>query len=117
SKGFGSGGPHMDRAASSPQGSTQGDSSAQRRPHPYSQPKPATESGATLTAGQALGQTGRHFFPELNDRAQSRQLSLPVHDTLDHFLGHVALSGWERLRLRMVQRLLRMKALDAARLL
>jgi hypothetical protein len=42
---------------------------------------------------------------------------LPVHDTLDHFLGHVALAGWERLRTQMVQRLLRMKALDAARLL
>ena len=42
---------------------------------------------------------------------------MPVHDTLDHFLEHVKVAGWERLRTRMVQRLLRMKALDAARLL
>jgi hypothetical protein len=40
-----------------------------------------------------------------------------VHDTLDHFLDHVALAGWEKLRTHLVQRLLRMKALDAARLL
>ncbi len=40
-----------------------------------------------------------------------------MHDTLDHFLGHVVPAGWERLRARVVQRLLRMRALDAARLL
>ena len=53
----------------------------------------------------------------LNRLAQTSQSTLPVHDTLDHFLGHVALSGWQRLRRQLVQRLLRMKALDAARLL
>jgi hypothetical protein len=53
----------------------------------------------------------------LNRLAQTEQTTLPVHDTLDHFLGHVALAGWQRLRTQMVQRLLRMKALDAARLL
>jgi hypothetical protein len=53
----------------------------------------------------------------LNRLAQTEQTTLPVHDTLDHFLGHVSLAGWEGLRTRMVQRLLRMKALDAARLL
>jgi len=52
----------------------------------------------------------------LNRLAETQQSSLPVHDTLDHFLGHVPLAGWERLRTRMVQRLMRMKALDAARL-
>jgi hypothetical protein len=56
-------------------------------------------------------------LPNLNRLAETKQTTLPVHDTLDHFLGHVALAGWERLRTQMVQRLLRMKALDAARLL
>src|SRR5207244_10523556 len=52
-----------------------------------------------------------------NRLAGTAQTTLPVHDTLDHFLGHVALAGWERLRTQLVQRLLRRKALDAARLL
>ncbi|HEY7423872.1 MAG TPA: hypothetical protein VH682_06465 [Gemmataceae bacterium] len=60
---------------------------------------------------------GPHVLDNLNRLAGTRQTSLPVHDTLDHFLGHVARAGWERLRDRMVQRLVRMKALDAARLL
>lgn len=53
----------------------------------------------------------------LSRLAESFPPTLPVHDTLDHFLGHVALAGWEHFRTRLVQRLLRMKALDAARLL
>jgi hypothetical protein len=60
---------------------------------------------------------GPQVLANLNRLAQTRQTTLPSHDTLDHFLGHVALDGWQRLRTRMVQRLLRMKALDAARLL
>lgn len=60
---------------------------------------------------------GTAVLANLNRLAQTEQTTLPVHDTLDHFLGHVTLAGWERLRTHMVQRLLRMKALDAARLL
>jgi hypothetical protein len=60
---------------------------------------------------------GAPVLANLNRLAQARQTSLPVHDTLDHFLGHTTLAGWERLRTQVVQRLLRMKALDAARLL
>jgi hypothetical protein len=60
---------------------------------------------------------GLPVLANLNRLAQTKQTTLPVHDTLDHFLGHVKLSGWERQRTHMVQRLLRMKALDAARLL
>jgi hypothetical protein len=60
---------------------------------------------------------GPQVLANLNRLAQTTQTTLPVHDTLDHFLGHVRLGGWERLRGQMVQRLLRMKALDAARLL
>jgi hypothetical protein len=163
----------MDRAASTSQGTTQGDSSTQRRAGPDAQSTPAPESGPALIAGRALSQTVRHYFPEINtwlDRlpdtrvqeactysrrflgwwgialylfqlgsrrqldyelrdggarvlanlnrlAETDQTTLPVHDTLDHFLEHSQLAGWERLRTQMVQRLLRMKALDAARLL
>ena len=60
---------------------------------------------------------GTPVLTNLNRLAQTAQTTLPVHDTLDHFVGHVALQGWETLRRQMVQRLLRMKALDAARLL
>ena len=60
---------------------------------------------------------GPQVLANLNRLAQAEQTTLPVHDTLDHFLGHVALKGWEGLRTRAVQRLLRMKVLDAARLL
>jgi hypothetical protein len=59
---------------------------------------------------------GRPVLANLNRLAQTEQTTLPVHDTLDHFVGHVALAGWERLRTQCVQRLLRMKVLDSARL-
>jgi hypothetical protein len=58
----------------------------------------------------------RPLFPA-NRLAETEQTSLPVHDTIDYFVDHVALSGWEGLRTHMTQRLIRMKALDAARLL
>src|SRR3954471_13924487 len=60
---------------------------------------------------------GPQVLANLNRLAQAAQTTLPVHDTLDHFVGHVKVAGWERLRTQFVQRLLRMKALDAARLL
>jgi hypothetical protein len=60
---------------------------------------------------------GPEVLPNFNRLAETAQTTLPVHDTLDHFLGHVALAGWERLRTQMAQRLLRMKVLDDARLL
>jgi hypothetical protein len=63
-----------------------------------------------------LREGGARALANLNRLAQTAQTTLPVHDTLDHFLGHVALAGWERLRTRAVQRLSRMKVLDAARL-
>jgi hypothetical protein len=63
-----------------------------------------------------LRDAGCGVLTNLNRLAQTELTSLPVHDTLDHFLGHVPTAGWERLRRLLVQRLLRMKALDAARL-
>jgi hypothetical protein len=64
-----------------------------------------------------LRQDGPQVLANLNRLAETEHKSLPVHDTLDHFLEHVPLAGWEWLRAQLVQRLLRMKALDAARLL
>jgi hypothetical protein len=73
--------------------------------------------GARRQLDFELRDGGPQVLVNLNRLAQTEQTTLPVHDTLDHFLGHVELTGWERLRTRMVQRLLRMKALDDARLL
>jgi hypothetical protein len=53
----------------------------------------------------------------LNRLAQTAQTTRPVHDTLDHFLDHVAAAAFARLCLQMVKRLIRMKVLDDARLL
>lgn len=52
----------------------------------------------------------------LNRLAGTDHRTRPVHDTLDHFLEHVPADAFAALRTKMVQRLLRMKALDAARL-
>src|SRR5438552_2208387 len=52
---------------------------------------------------------GPQVLANLNRLADTTQTTLPVHDTLDHFLGHVHQAGWEKLRSRCVQRLLRMK--------
>jgi hypothetical protein len=59
---------------------------------------------------------GPRVLANFNRLAETEQTSLPVHDTLDHFVGHVKLRGWERLRNQAVQRLLRMKVLELARL-
>ena len=59
---------------------------------------------------------GPRVLANFNRLAETEQTSLPVHDTLDHFVGHVKLRGWERVRNQAVQRLLRMKVLEPARL-
>jgi hypothetical protein len=59
---------------------------------------------------------GAPVLANLNRLAETEQESLPVHDTLDYFVGRVQYSGWERLQKQFVQRLSRMKVLDAARL-
>jgi hypothetical protein len=58
-----------------------------------------------------------HVLENLNRLAQTQQTTRPVHDTLDHFLEHVAALAFAALGLHMVRRLIRMKVLDAARLL
>ncbi len=52
----------------------------------------------------------------LNRLAGAQQETIAHSDTLDHFLSHVPTLALERLRRQMVQRLLRMKLLDYARL-
>jgi hypothetical protein len=53
----------------------------------------------------------------LNRLSGCQQETLAHSDTLNHFLGHVPPEALELLRLRVVQRLIRMKALDNDRLL
>jgi len=53
----------------------------------------------------------------VNRLAGTQQPALPVHDTLDHFLGHVGAAALAGVRTQMVRRLIRMKALNRARLL
>jgi hypothetical protein len=55
-------------------------------------------------------------LPNLNRLAGTQQERLPVDGTLDHFLGHLSSSPLAGLRTQMVRRLIRMKALDDARL-
>jgi hypothetical protein len=57
-----------------------------------------------------------HVLENVNRLAGSGQQTLPVHKTLDHFLGHVGPAALARLRTKCVRRLIRMKALDACRL-
>ena len=46
---------------------------------------------------------GPSVLANFNRLAETTQTTLPVHDTLDHFVGHVKLAGWLRLRNQMVQ--------------
>jgi hypothetical protein len=60
---------------------------------------------------------GTHVLANLNRLADTDQSTRPVHDTLDHFLGHSTPAGFADLRTKMVRRLARMRVLDPARLL
>ena len=64
-----------------------------------------------------LDAAGTQVLHNLNLLAGTRQVTRPVHDTLDYFIGHLAPSGLPELRARMARRLCRMKVLDPARLL
>jgi hypothetical protein len=63
-----------------------------------------------------LDARGTQVLRNLNRLAQTQQTTRPVHDTLDHFLGHTGAAPYAWLRGCMVRRLIRMKALDSARL-
>jgi hypothetical protein len=57
-----------------------------------------------------------HVLDNLNRLAQTQQTTRPVHQTLQHFLGHTGAAPYAALRSQLVQHLLRRRALDAARL-
>jgi hypothetical protein len=59
---------------------------------------------------------GPEVLNNLNHLAGTAQDSRPVNQTLEYFLEKIGSAPIARLRQRMVQRLIRMKALDAARL-
>jgi len=63
-----------------------------------------------------LDARGTQVLNNLNRLAQTEQETRPVHDTLDHFLGHTGAAPYAELRTRMLRRLIRMRSLDAARL-
>lgn len=63
-----------------------------------------------------LDSRGSHVLDNLNRLAETNQDTRPVHKTLHYFLGRTGAAPYAGLRTRMLQRLLRMKALDAARL-
>lgn len=63
-----------------------------------------------------LDARGTHVLDNLNRLADTEQTTRPVHKTLHYFLGRCGANSIGWLRTRMLQRLIRMKALDAARL-
>jgi hypothetical protein len=63
-----------------------------------------------------LNTDGPEVLPNLNRLAGTEQDSRPVNQTLEYFLGKIGSAPIAGLRQRMVQRLIRMKALDEARL-
>jgi hypothetical protein len=63
-----------------------------------------------------LDARGTRVLDNLNRLAQTEQTTRPVHDTLKYFLLGTGAAPAARVRTQMVQRLIRMKALDAGRL-
>jgi hypothetical protein len=63
-----------------------------------------------------LDRYGTQVLTNLNRLAKTKQTTRPVHDTLDYFIARTGPAPYAWLRRRMLQRLIRMKALDAARL-
>ena len=59
---------------------------------------------------------GTFVLDNLNRLAGTDHDTRPVHDTLDYFVEHLRPHGLPALRTKMGRRLIRMKALDAARL-
>ena len=63
-----------------------------------------------------LDACGTEVLNNFNRLAETQQETRPVHDTLDHFLGHTGAAPYAALRTRMLHRLFRMRCLEAARL-
>jgi hypothetical protein len=63
-----------------------------------------------------LDARGTHVLANFNRLADTQQKTRPVHKTLNHFLGHTGAAPYACLRTALIRRLLRMKALESARL-
>jgi hypothetical protein len=63
-----------------------------------------------------LNTDGPEVLTNLNRLAGTRQQTRPVNKTLEYFVGRIGSAPLAELRQRMVNRLIRMKALDEARL-
>jgi hypothetical protein len=72
--------------------------------------------GSRRQADYQLNTDGPAVLANLNRLAGTRQASRPVNKTLNYFLGRVGSPPVAGLRTQCVRRLIRMKALDAARL-
>jgi len=72
--------------------------------------------GARRQLDFELDRHGTEVLTNLNRLAKTKQTTRPVQDTLDYFVGRTGAAPYAWLRGGMVQRLIRMKALDAARL-
>jgi hypothetical protein len=59
---------------------------------------------------------GSDILLNFNRLAKTKQDTRPVNKTLHYFLGHTGVAPYPQLRRQMLQRLIRSKALDAARL-
>jgi hypothetical protein len=72
--------------------------------------------GARRQLDFALDCRDSEILTNLNRLAKTKQDTRPVNKTLHHFLGHTGVAPYQRLRRQMLQKLIRGKALDAARL-
>lgn len=63
-----------------------------------------------------LADSESFVLANVNRLAGTHQDSLPVHNTLRHFIGHVSSRPFRRLCTRILRRLMRMRALDEQRL-
>src|SRR5437879_2657870 len=63
-----------------------------------------------------LASQDTHVLDNINRLAETQQTTRPVHNTLNYFLGRIGVSPLARLRTQLVQRLLRMRVLEDARL-
>lgn len=72
--------------------------------------------GSRRALDYQLRDTELPILDNVNQLAKTQQESLPVHKTLDHFLGHVGSPALADLRNQCVRQLIRNKVLDRFRL-
>jgi hypothetical protein len=63
-----------------------------------------------------LSEAGTEVLGNLNRLAGTQQTTMPVNKTVDNYLAGVGTAPLAELRRQMIQRLVRMRVLDSARL-